>query len=198
VKYGIEIGGSMRLAAGSAERKNLTRIPAGLRAPEEVNVVIEIPQGSSNKMEYNEDWGAFVLDRTLYSPLYYPCNYGFIPSTLFEDGDPLDVLVFSSHPVPMGTVLTARPVGVLRMRDDKGQDDKIVAVFSHDPRYEHVRALEDLPEHRRREIVHFFRIYKELEDKAVEVDRWEPAAVAHDLISRYSIREVNQSAQGSR
>jgi inorganic pyrophosphatase len=170
-----------------ALRTNLTRIPVGERAPEEVNAVIEIPQGSSNKMEYNEEWGAFVLDRTLYSPLYYPCNYGFIPSTLFEDGDPLDLLVFSSHPIPMGTVLTARPVGVLRMHDDKGQDDKVVAVFAHDPRYKHVRALEDVPEHSCREITHFFQVYKELEDKAVEVEGWEPAEVARELIKRYVI-----------
>ena len=174
----------MRLTAG-AERRNLTRIPVGENAPEEVNVVIEIPQGSSNKMEYNDEWGAFVLDRTLYSPLYYPCNYGFIPSTLYEDGDPLDVLVFSSHPIPMATVLTARPLGVMRMHDDKGKDDKIVAVFAHDPRYQGIRALEDLSEHRRREIEHFFRVYKELEDKAVEVEGWEGLETAHALIRRY-------------
>ena len=169
---------------------DLTRIPVGDGAPEEVNVVVEIPQGSSNKVEYNAGIGAFVVDRTLFSPLYYPCNYGFVPSTLFEDGDPLDALVFSSHPIPMGAVLTARPVGVLRMRDDKGQDDKIVAVFSNDPRYQHVRRLEDVSEHRRREIVHFFQIYKELEDKAVEVEGWEPAEVAREVITRYVVRNA--------
>lgn len=172
-----------------SHRTNLARIPVGDGAPFEVNAVVEISQGSSNKIEYREDWGAFVLDRTLYSPLYYPCNYGFIPSTLFEDGDPLDVLAFSSQPIPTATVLTVRPVGVLRMRDDKGQDDKIVAVFAYDPRFEHVRKLADLSEHRRKEITHFFQIYKELEDKAVEVEGWEPAEVAHELINRYGIRE---------
>src|SRR5205085_9579964 len=118
-------------------------------------------------------------------PLYYPCNYGFIPSTLFEDGDPLDVLVLSSHPIQMATVLSARPVGVLQMRDDKGQDDKIIAVAGRDPRYEDVNGLEDLSEHLRKEIVHFFRVYKELEDKAVDVEGWHAAQAAHDLIVRY-------------
>src|SRR5690349_7306066 len=99
--------------------KNLSRIPTGKKAPLEVNVVIEITQGSSNKVEYDPDMGAFVVDRTLFSAMYYPHNYGFIPNTKYEDGDPLDVLVFSSQPIPMGAVLKARPVGVLRMRDDK-------------------------------------------------------------------------------
>ena len=166
-------------------RVNLTRIPAGERVPREVNVVIEISQGSSNKVEYHPEWGAFVLDRTLYSPLYYPCNYGFVPSTLFDDGDPLDILVLSSHPIPQGTVLTARPLGVLRMRDDKGQDDKIIAAFSHDPRYEHMQTLEDLPEHLRKEIVHFFEVYKNLEDKTVDVEGWHPVERAHEIIERY-------------
>jgi inorganic pyrophosphatase len=168
-------------------RTNLTLIPVGEKAPHEVNVVIEISQGSSNKVEYNAQWGAFVLDRTLYSPLYYPCNYGFVPGTLFEDGDPLDSLVLSSHPIAMGTVLNARPVGVLRMRDDKGPDHKIIAVFAHDPRYEDVRRLDDLSEHVRKEIVHFFRVYKELEDKAVDVEGWHPSESAHDLITRYTL-----------
>src|SRR5438477_3942037 len=162
---------------------NLHEIPIGDDAPREVNAVIEIPQGSSNKIEYDPEWGVFALDRTLFSPLYYPCNYGFIPSTLFEDGDPLDILVLSSHPIAMGTVLTARPVGVLSMRDDKGQDDKIISVFAHDPRYEDVHRLSHLSEHLRKEIVHFFRVYKELEDKAVEVGGWHQASYAHALIT---------------
>lgn len=167
---------------------NLHELPVGDKAPREVNVVIEIPQGSSNKVEYEPDLGVFTLDRTLFSPLYYPCNYGFVPSTLFEDGDPLDILVLSSHPVAMGTVLKARPVGVLRMHDDKGQDDKVIAVFARDPRFEHVRRLSDLSEHRRKEIVHFFQVYKDLEDKAVDVEGWHPVDMAHELIMRYVIQ----------
>src|SRR5256714_11893203 len=146
---------------------NLADMPIGDKAPDEVNVVIEIPQGSSNKVEYNNELGVFVLDRTLYSPLYYPCNYGFVPSTLFEDGDPLDILVLSSHPIAMGTLVAARPVGLLRMRDDKRPDDKVIAAFARDPRYKEVQDLTDLPEHQRKEIQHFFQIYKDLEDKDV-------------------------------
>jgi inorganic pyrophosphatase len=167
---------------------NLHDIPLGDNAPREINVVIEIPQGSSNKVEYDPRWGVFTLDRTLYSPLYYPCNYGFVPSTMFEDGDPLDILVVSSHPIAMGMVVCARPVGVLRMHDDKGQDDKVIAVFARDPRYEHVRRLSDLSEHRRKEIVHFFQVYKDLEDKTVDVEGWHPVDIAQDLIMRYVVK----------
>lgn len=168
---------------------HLTDVPVGENAPYEVNVVIEITQGSSNKIEYDPKWGAFVVDRTLFSPMYYPCNYGFIPSTLFEDGDPLDVLVLTSQPVPMAAVLLARPVGVLGMQDDKGQDDKIICVFARDPRFDGVRDIEDLSEHRKREIIHFFEVYKELEDKTVEVGGWQPVSVAHELIKRYIIEK---------
>ncbi len=166
---------------------NLAQIPVGPKAPFEVNVVIEISQGSSNKVEYHAEWGAFVLDRTLFSPLYYPCNYGFVPSTLFEDGDPLDILVLSSHPIAMGTVVVARPVGLLRMHDDKGPDDKVIAVFAHDPRFEHVRRLSDLSEHRKKEIHHFFQVYKDLEDKAVDVEGWHSVTAAHEMITRYTV-----------
>ena len=168
-------------------RMNLTDVPVGENAPQEVNVVIEITQGSSNKIEYDSRWGAFVLDRTLFSPMYYPCNYGFIPSTLFEDGDPLDVLVLTSHPVPMATVMAARPVGVLRMHVDKGQDDKIICVFARDPRFEAIKDIEDLADHQKREIIHFFEVYKELEDKDVEVDGWHSVSKAHELITRYTV-----------
>jgi inorganic pyrophosphatase len=164
---------------------NLFDIPVGENAPNEVNVVIEIPQGSSQKMEYDPQWDIFRLDRTLFSPLYYPYNYGFIPSTLYLDGDPLDILVLCNHPIPMGTLVTARPIGVLRMHDDKGPDDKIISVFTHDPRYEHVRRLTDVSEHRRKEIVHFFQVYKDLEDKTVDIEGWYPVDISHELIMRY-------------
>lgn len=167
---------------------NLHDIPLGPRAPHEVNVVIEIAEGSSNKFEYDPEWGVFRLDRTLYSPLYYPCSYGFVPSTLYVDGDPLDILVLCNHPIQTGTLLKARPVGVLRMHDDKGQDDKILSVFAHDPRYEHVHRLVDVTEHRLKEIVHFFETYKNLEDKNVEVEGWLPVTVAHEIIMRHAVK----------
>lgn len=161
------------------------RLPTGVHAPDVVNVVVEIPRGSSNKIEYNPELGVFVLDRVLYSPLYYPCEYGFIPGTLFEDGDPLDILVLATQPTFTGCVLPTRPVGVLKMGDDKGQDDKILGVSAHDPRFEQVMRLEDLSEHRLKEILHFFAVYKDLEDKAVTIQGWESVEVAHDLIRRY-------------
>ena len=162
-----------------------SRIPTGKDAPEEVNVVVEIPRGSSNKYEFDEELGIFRLDRVLYSPLYYPCEYGFIPGTLFEDGDPLDILILSTQPTFTGCVLVARPVGVLKMADDKGQDDKILAVSVHDPRFEQVMKLSDVSPHRLKEIVHFFGVYKDLEDKAVSIQGWEQVDVAQDLIRRY-------------
>lgn len=166
---------------------NLYEIPVGPNAPYQINAIIEIPQGSSNKMEYDPTYETFRLDRTLYSPLYYPNNYGFIPSTLYLDEDPLDILVISSHPIPTGTLCHARPLGVLRMHDDKGPDDKIISVFAHDPRYEHMQRLTDLSEHRRKEILHFFQVYKDLENKQVDIEGWFPAAIAHDLITRYTV-----------
>jgi inorganic pyrophosphatase len=166
---------------------NLHDIPIGEDAPREVNVVIEIPQNSSQKMEYDPRYGVFRADRTMHSPLHYPYNYGFIPSTLYPDGDPLDIFVFCSHPLPVGTLCTARPVGVLRMHDDHGQDDKIFSVYSHDPRYDHIKRLSDVSEHRLIEIVHFFQVYKHLEDKAVDVEGWFPIDVAHELIMKYQV-----------
>jgi inorganic pyrophosphatase len=169
---------------------NLIDLPTGNDAPREVNVIIEIPQGSSQKMEYDPEYGIMRLDRTLYSPLYYPYNYGFIPSTLYLDSDPLDILVLCNHPIPAGTLVTARPVGVLRMHDDKGPDDKIISVFAHDPRYEHMTRLTDISEHRRKEIVHFFQVYKDLEDKTVDIEGWFPVEIAHELINKYSIKRT--------
>lgn len=166
---------------------NLHEIPIGDGAPHVVNVIIEIPEGSTNKYEYDPRFGTFRLDRTLYSPLYYPHNYGFIPSTLYPDGDPLDIFVLCSHSIVTGALVQARPVGILRMHDDKGQDDKVISVFNNDPRYAHVQRLTDISEHQRKELVHFFQVYKDLENKFVEIEGWFPVTVAHDLIMRYVV-----------
>ena len=163
-------------------------LPIGDSAPFEVNVVVEIPRGSSNKIEYDADLGVFRLDRVLYSPLYYPCEYGFVANTLFEDGDPLDILVLSTQPTFTGCVVVARPVGVLKMGDDKGQDDKILGVSAHDPRFERVTRLEDVSEHRLKEILHFFAVYKDLEDKEVTIQGWEGAEAAQQLIQQYRLK----------
>jgi Inorganic pyrophosphatase len=159
-------------------------LPIGENAPEELNAVIEIPRGSSNKYEYDKELGVFRLDRPLYSPLFYPFDYGWIPETLAQDGDPLDVLVISSHPTFTGCVVTCRPLGVLIMQDDKGPDEKILARVSHDPRYHGVRRLGHVAEHILKEIEHFFEVYKTLEEKQVQIGEWRDVEAAHEIINQ--------------
>jgi inorganic pyrophosphatase len=147
-------------------------MPAGPSVPEVVNCIVEVPKGGSNKFEYEEKYETFVLDRVLHSPLFYPCDYGFIPQTRSDDGDHLDVLIIVTIPSFPGAVIPARPVGMLRMEDDKGQDFKILAVPVGDPRFKEVQNLADLGEHIPKEIQHFFEIYKTLEKKMVNVIGW--------------------------
>ncbi|MFP3170708.1 MAG: inorganic diphosphatase [Sulfolobaceae archaeon] len=147
----------------------------GKKAPDEVNVVIEIPMGSSIKYEYDEEEDVVKVDRVLYTSMMYPFNYGFVPGTLGEDGDPIDVLVITSYPILPGTVIEARPVGILYMRDEEGEDAKIIAVPKDkiDPGYSNIRDIIDLPEAVKNKIVHFFEHYKELEPgKWVKVSGW--------------------------
>src|SRR5262249_44649183 len=132
--------------------------------------VIEVPQGSKNKYELDKETGLIRLDRVLYSAVHYPANYGFIPRTHCEDGDPLDVLVLGQEPVYPLTIVTARAIGVMRMRDEKGLDDKILAVNVVDPSVQEYKDREELPTHVLREIKRFFEDYKTLEHKTVEVE----------------------------
>lgn len=164
---------------------NLFDVPIGSRAPEVVNTVIEIPKGSTNKYEVDPETGLIRLDRVLYSPLFYPFDYGFIPQTKYLDGDAIDALVLLLHPTFPGCIVEAKPVGVLHMHDEKGRDEKIICVATKDPRFSPRKSLKDLNEHSKKEIVHFFEVYKTLEEKEVEVDGWADVEEAIALIEQF-------------
>ncbi len=137
-----------------------------------VPAVIEIPRGSHHKYEVDKPTGLLKLDRVLYSAVYYPANYGFIPRTHAEDGDPLDILVMMQDPCYPLTIVRARAIGGLRMVDDKGGDDKIIAVCIDDPAFAQLESFRALPSHVLRELDRFFRDYKVLEDKQVDVEEF--------------------------
>lgn len=148
-----------------------------------VEVVIEVPKGSRNKYEMDHESDEVWLDRLLFTATRYPADYGFLPRTLGEDGDPLDVLVLLDEPTFPGCHLWARPIGVFLMRDEKGPDAKILAVPWGDPRWEHLADIDDLSSHLRAEIHHFFEVYKELEPgKATDVGEWAGVDVASLII----------------
>ena len=175
---------------------NYLQLPPGSDIPHRINAIIEIPKGSSNKFEYDKDMNVFKLDRTLYSPVHYPGAYGFVPQTLAEDGDPLDVLVIIDGPTFTGCVMEVRPLGVLIMRDDKGLDHKILAVPVEDPRMHEVFGLHHLPSHYLKEVDYFFHIYKDLEGKQSDTYGWEDRTVAfqviEDCIERYGEYEAGK------
>jgi inorganic pyrophosphatase len=166
---------------------SLLDVPIGAGAPRIFNTIIEIPRGSTNKYEVDSKTGMIRLDRVLYSPLYYPFDYGYIPQTRARDGDTLDVLVMISHPTFPGCIVEAKPLGVLIMKDDKGPDEKVICTATKDPRYEGLNSLDDLEAHLLREVTHFFEIYKELEEKTVEVIGWKGLDDAMDLVQRYRV-----------
>jgi inorganic pyrophosphatase len=161
---------------------NYLELPIGAKSPELVNAVIEIPQDGISKYEYDKDLHVFKLDRNLFSPVHYPGDYGFIPSTLADDGDPLDVLVMVDTPSFPGCLQEVRPIGVLEMIDQGKMDEKILAVGEGNPRYKDVWNYSEIYPHILKEITHFFSIYKDLEGKSVEVQGWRDAAVAREMI----------------
>ena len=144
--------------------------------------IIEIPKGSTNKYELDKETGLLRLDRVLYSAVYYPADYGFIPRTFCDDGDPLDVLILSQEPVLPLTIVEGRAIGVMRMRDEKGIDDKIVAVSVHDPAFADYTDQGQLPGHVLREVRRFFEDYKTLENKQVVVEDMQGPAEAVRII----------------
>ena len=167
---------------------NYLNLPIGESAPDEVNAVIEIPRGQTNKYEYDKQLHVFRLDRNLYSPVHYPGDYGFIPSTLSDDGDPLDVLVLVDAPSFTGCLMAVRPIGMLRMVDQGREDDKILAVGTNNPIYQDVHVYTEVYAHVLREIEHFFTIYKELESKTTRITGWDDAADAREIVRECHLR----------
>ena len=165
-------------------------VSPGEGLPAEYTACIEIPSGSSVKYELDKRFGLLRLDRILYSAVYYPANYGFIPQTLAEDSDPLDVLVFCQEAVMPLTLIHARTIGLMTMVDSGKKDHKIVAVATQDPEFNHYREASEMPPHRLNMLRRFFQDYKQLEGKTVEVDTIQPAAAAYPIIQdslrRYS------------
>ena len=161
---------------------NYLELPVGAKAPELVNAVIEIPLEGISKYEYDKELHVFRLDRNLYSPVHYPGDYGFIPSTLGDDGDPLDVLVLVDSPSFPGCIQEVRPIGALEMIDGGEGDEKILCVGAANPRYKDVYNYSDIYPHILKEITHFFSIYKDLEGKTVEVRGWRDAESARELV----------------
>ena len=172
-------------------------VGVGEKAPEVINVIIEIPQGSHNKYEFDEKSGLMKLDRVLYSPFHYPLDYGFIPGTRSEDGDHLDALVLGSEPVPQGCLVEARPIGMLKMIDGGDADFKILAVQKKNIRFEKITSIKDIEAynpHLLKEVAHFFETYKDLENKKVEIQGWEDAVAAQEEIKKaQSVYENEQS-----
>jgi inorganic pyrophosphatase len=142
------------------------------RDPDQLICFVEIPKGSRNKYEYDEELGAIMLDRFLFSSMVYPTDYGFIPDTLGEDGDALDAMVCVSEPTFPGCVIPVKAIALFRMEDDKGVDDKVLCVPISDPAWNTLDELDDLPKQLQQEIEHFFSVYKDLEQKKVRVDGW--------------------------
>jgi inorganic pyrophosphatase len=148
-------------------------LPTGANPPDQLNAIVEIPRGSRNKYELDKETGLLRFDRLLYSAVHYPADYGFFPRTLAGDDDPLDVLIMVTAPTFPGCLLEVRPIGVFTMRDEKGLDEKILAVPLRDPLYDDYRALAAVPRHYLREVEHFFSIYKELEGFTTDTMGWQ-------------------------
>ncbi len=151
----------------------------------QLDCIIEIPMGCKVKYELDKKSGLIKVDRILYSSVHYPYNYGFIPQTYCDDGDPLDILVVGQTAVVPLAIMRAKPIGVLKMLDQGKQDDKIISVHQNDPEFNHIQTFNELPEHRIREIYHFFEHYKELENKNVKI-----SSIGHEEDAVQTIRDA--------
>ncbi len=159
-----------------------TAISLGDKSPKIINAIVEIAKETHNKYEYDESLDIIKLDRVLHSPMHYPVDYGFIPQTRSKDGDHLDVMIITNSPVFTGCLIEVRPVGVLIMSDENGDDEKILAVPLKNPNYDHIKTLKDVESHFLLELVHFFSEYKRLENKNVTVKGWLNRSEAYKII----------------
>lgn len=182
---------NVQAALGGTVSETLFNLDPGPDCPRVVRMVVEIPKNCKNKYEYDPESRTFRLDRPLYSPMHYPAEYGFIPGTIAEDGDPLDVLCLIPHPTFTGCLIEVRPIGILDLIDQTTTDHKIIAVPLRDPRHESVHTVQDLSPHIVRELEHFFTIYKELESKIVETRGWRTLEHAFDTVKASRSRYLN-------
>ena len=167
----------------------IMQIPPGTNIPTVVNGIVEIPKGRRNKFEYDKELGVFRLDRHLYSSSFYPGDYGFVPQTLAEDGDPLDILVMVNEPTFPGCLIETRVVGIFKMKDKGDNDYKLLGVPNRDPLFAEYQELDDVPRHFLREVSHFFETYKQLEGVHVQAEGWgkkeEAIEQVRDAVMRY-------------
>lgn len=159
-------------------------ISSGSDTPEIINVIIECPKGTKNKYEIDKETGLIKLDRAMKTSQDYPFDYGFVPQSLWDDGDALDVVLLTTYPLAPGILVEARPVGIMHMIDGGEGDDKILAVPKSDPRWDNVRDLKDINEYTIKEIRHFFETYKSIENKQVVIDGCEGREVAHEAVRK--------------
>lgn len=159
-------------------------VSLGKNAPDEINVIVEINKGSKNKYEIDKETGLIALDRVLHTAQDYPFDYGFVPQTLWDDGDALDVILLTTYPLVPGILVAARPVAIMRMTDSGDLDDKIIAVPTHDPRWSEVKDLKDINKHMLKEMDHFFMTYKQIQKKNVHVAGFDGVEAAREAVDR--------------
>jgi len=173
---------------------NYLDLPVGPEPPVLVHTIVEIPRGSVNKYEYDKTLHVFKLDRTLYTAMHYPGDYGFIPRTHAGDNDPLDIIILTDTPSFTGCLQVARPIGALVMRDQEAPDEKVIAVAQHNPRYKDIWTLSHIAKHVLLEIQHFFTTYKDLEGKHTEAADWLEREATHALILECADRYAEMHA----
>jgi len=159
-------------------------IPSGDKTPDEVNVIVEISKGSKNKYEIDKKTGIIALDRVAHTAQDFPFDYGFVPQTLWDDNDALDVIILTTNPINSGILVRVRPVAIMRMVDDGDPDDKVIAVPVNDPRWDEVKDLSDINKHTIKEMKHFYSTYKKIQEKKVDVTGFDGKNDAKDAIKR--------------